>query len=232
MGVIVNVVLDHLLSKVCVGADKSDGDWNLNTDLICGFDNSLRDHIALHNASKNIDENALNFRMSRQNFKCCLDLFSAGAAAHIQKVGWHASFQLNDVHGGHGKTCTVDHATNASIQSDVVETDLGSLLLIGIDIAGGIRLAVRFNNLLLSEVGVSVNVDLGINAVDIKVRGHGPGVNFDLGSVNTQKHLVQLVQLFNTLAVGLSLEAEVGADLVGCLFSQTFVDLEGVSVDS
>lgn len=34
-------------------------------------------------------------------------LMSCGSASHIQEVGWRAAVELDDVHGGHGQTCSV-----------------------------------------------------------------------------------------------------------------------------
>ena len=65
---------------------------------------------------------------------------------------------------------------------------------------------MRFNDGLLSEFGVLVNVDLSVNTVDIEVGSNSPRINFDLGSVNINKHLVDLVELLNSLGVGLTLK--------------------------
>ena len=55
-----------------------------------------------------------------------LYLLLRGIAAHIQKIGRGSAVQLDDVHGGHGQTCTVDHAADVAVQTDVVQVILAS----------------------------------------------------------------------------------------------------------
>ena len=56
-------------------------------------------------------------------------LFLAGVAAHVQEVGWRATVQLDDVHGGHRQARPVHHAPNLTLQPDVVQVVLCCIYL-------------------------------------------------------------------------------------------------------
>ena len=44
--------------------------------------------------------------------------------AHVKEVGGGAAMELDDVHGGHGQPCPVDHAADAAVQPYVVQVVL------------------------------------------------------------------------------------------------------------
>ena len=82
--------------------------------------------------------------------------------------------ELDDIHGRHGQTCTIDHATNVAIKTYVVDSGLR-----GSDIT---RIFLRLfyekekkhtylvshsKDFLLSELGVSIKVELGIHTADV-----------------------------------------------------------------
>lgn len=75
-----------------------------------------------------------------------------------------------------------------------------------------------FLDLLLAEGRVLIDVDFGINAVDVLVRSYSPRVNFDLSRIYLNKHLVDFLKLLDSLVEGLALETEICADFASvCL---------------
>lgn len=56
----------------------------------------------------------------------------------------------------------------------------------------------------MSEQSVVVDVDLGINTVNVLLGGDGPGVHLDLSRVKFNEHLVEFKQLIDTLFSQLS----------------------------
>ena len=66
-----------------------------------------------------------------------------------------------------------------------------------------------------------INVDLGIHAVDVEVRGHSPRVNLNLSRIYLDEHVVKLLELLDSLATRLSSQLEV----INNLFSQLNVKL-------
>ncbi|RMY63988.1 hypothetical protein D0862_15331, partial [Hortaea werneckii] len=87
--------------------------------------------------------------------------------ADVKEVSRLAAVELDDVHGGHSKTSAVDQAANVAVQLDEVETRLGSLHLVCVLL----RDVTPAEDLLLTEVGVVVEVKLGVHAEHLVVRG-------------------------------------------------------------
>jgi len=73
-----------------------------------------------------------------ENLESSLYLVGGGATADVEEVSGLASLKLNDIHGGHGETCTIDHASDISIKGNIVKTSSNSLGLIGISVTGSI----------------------------------------------------------------------------------------------
>ena len=93
---------------------------------------------------------------------------------NIKEVGGVASMELDDIHGRHSQTCTIDHATNVAIKTYVVNSGLrGSditrvfLRLFHEKEKNYKYLVSQLENLLLSELGVSIKVELGIHTADV-----------------------------------------------------------------
>src|SRR5690606_25211821 len=75
----------------------------------------------------------------------------------VKEVGWLAAVQVDDVHGAHGQTGTVDHAADVAFQSYVVQFELGSVGFARIVL----RRVMHGAQLGLAVHGVAVDVDLG-----------------------------------------------------------------------
>lgn len=115
-----------------IGASKAHDNWYANLHLDRCVHNALSDCIALHDTSKDVYKNGFHLRVLAQNLKGGLDLMGVGATTDVEEVGSFASMQRDDVHSCHCKTCTIDHATDVSVESNVVETSLNCLIFVGI----------------------------------------------------------------------------------------------------
>ena len=89
-------------------------------DLASCLNDALGNSIALHDASKDIHEDCFHLGMLTKDLESSFDLRGGCSTANVQEVGWLASLELNDVHGCHGETSSVDHAPDVTIESDVV----------------------------------------------------------------------------------------------------------------
>ena len=69
------------------------------------------------------------------------------------------------------------------------------------------------NDILLAEGSILININLSINAVDIKIWCYCPWINLNLGGIHIDEHFVQVFQLFNALLSCLSLEVQIIDDL-------------------
>src|SRR5699024_7640991 len=79
--------------------------------------------------------------------ECLGDPLGRGGTADVEEVGRVAAVQLDQIHGAHGQTGTVDHAADVAIQRDVGQIELLSsrfafILLAGI-VHGGIFLVPK-----------------------------------------------------------------------------------------
>jgi hypothetical protein len=53
-----------------------------------------------------------DLRVCSDDLEGFFDLLGSGATTNIQEVGWFSSVQLNNVHGSHGKTGSVNETSN------------------------------------------------------------------------------------------------------------------------
>ena len=116
--------------------------------------------------------------------------------------------QVDDVHGTHGQTGTVDHAANVAFQGYVVQLELGSVGFARI-VLGRI---VEGLQLRLTVHGVGVDVDLGIEAMQIAVSLDHQRVHFQQGQIVILEQFGQtdedLGELGNLLAFQTQLECQ------------------------
>lgn len=96
------------------------------------------------------------------DFESGLDSFGSGATTNVQEVGRATAVELDNVHGSHGKTSTVDKTTNGTVETNVVEVVLGSLDFTRVLLSG----VTEGKGVLLSELGIVIKVELSVHAED------------------------------------------------------------------
>ena len=94
----------------------------------------------------------------------------------IEEVGGLTTFELDDVHGSHSETSTVDETSDITIHADVVEAKLLSFNFTGISFG----IIAHGKDILLAVCSVVVEVDLGIEADNLTLWSFTKGVDFDL----------------------------------------------------
>ena len=87
------------------------------------------DDVALHDAAENVHQDGLNFRVGGQNLESFDDLLFARVPADVEEIRGRTSVELDDVHGRHGQTRSVHHASDVAVQSDVVQVEFARLHL-------------------------------------------------------------------------------------------------------
>lgn len=115
---------DQLLGLVDVCALETDDDGQCEVQLFGGGDDTLCNDIATHDSTEDVHKDHVDLRIGGDDLKSFLDRVGSGAATDVQEVCWIPSVELDDVHRGHCKTGTVDHAADGSIESDVVQVKL------------------------------------------------------------------------------------------------------------
>lgn len=101
-----------------------------------------------------------------KNLKSSRNLFDVGSSSDIQEVGGFTSVQLDDVHGGHGQSSSVDHTSDVSVQSHVVQSSFHSLEFVFIDFFGTQTIGFHLKEVFLSELSVIININFSVNAVE------------------------------------------------------------------
>src|SRR5262249_20681478 len=143
--------------------------------------------IAAENAAEDVDQHGLYVGIAQQNTEGILNLLRASAAAHIQKVGGTAAGELNDVHGRHGETCTVDHATDRSVQLDIVQPETRSLHFERIFL---VEIA-KIEQLFVAIERVVVEIQFGIERVDLAVLGENERIDLRERSIHGDRSFGQ-----------------------------------------
>src|SRR5690606_15511965 len=116
---------------------------------------------------EDVDQNALDSRISGDDLECRRYLLLGSAAANVEEVSWLCTVKLDDVHGCHGKACAVDHAADVAIKSDVSEIVLGSFDFLFVFF----RQIAQFGNVRMTEQCIAVERYLGIENANATV-GH------------------------------------------------------------
>jgi len=169
----------------------------------------LSNDITLHDATEDVNQDCVYRWVSVQDLESDFDLLRCGTTTNIKEVSWLSTFKLNDIHSGHSQTCSIDHASNVTIEGNVVQASRNCFSLVSISVRACITSLVLGNNGLLSVESVLINVDFSINTVDIKIWSHSPWVNFDLSGIYSYEHFVDLLELFNALIACLSSKIKV-----------------------
>src|SRR4051812_22692042 len=161
--------------------------------------------------------------VAKQDFKRVGNLFFIGATTDVEKVRGIATGKLDDVHGSHGESSAVHHATDIAVQLDVVETVLRGFDFERIFFGDVAQIA----KIRMPEERVVVEVDLGIEREDATIAGSDQRIDFDERSVGLDVSLVKSEQDLDGVSGFLRAESEPERDFVGLkrLKSDTGIDV-------
>src|SRR5699024_9289212 len=109
---------------------------NLEADVTHRLDNAFGNQITAHNATEDIDQNGFDVGTRSNQLERLGDTFGRGAATDIEKIGRRAAVQLDQIHGAHGQTGTVDHAANVTVELNVGQVVFGRLRFALVFLAG------------------------------------------------------------------------------------------------
>mmetsp|Transcript_36502 Transcript_36502/g.27065 ORF Transcript_36502/g.27065 Transcript_36502/m.27065 type:complete len:254 (-) Transcript_36502:528-1289(-) len=185
---------DQFLGFFYICTLQTNNNWFLHANLLCSTNDTHRNNIATHDTTENIHQNCFHLLISIQQLKSLLHLCFTGSTSDIQEIGWFPSFQLDDIHCCHGKTCTINHATNVSTQTNVVQVRFGRFYFSPILL----RAITMFEHSSLTEFSIVIKVDLGITHNDTSIRSFSQRIDFYQGAIMSAEHFVQF--LYNRLA--------------------------------
>jgi hypothetical protein len=112
------------------------------------------------------------------------------SAADIKKVGWFPAFELDDVHGSHGKTSSICKDTDVSFSVNVLQLIALCNSFLIVDLSA---VLLTFE-LSLSEQGIVVNNDLSTGSYNLLVFCVDQGVDFYDLSISLDEAIVQVLQ--------------------------------------
>ena len=213
----------QLVSLLHVGTLETGNDGSAQTHLLHNVDQTLGNSVTTDDTTEDVDKDGRDLRVAGDQLESALDSGGGSTTTDVKEVSGVTTVQLDDIHGSHGETSTVDQATNVTVQLDEVQTVLSGLDLIGILLG---VIAPR-EDLLLTELGVLVEAELGVHGQDLVVGGLGQRVNLDLGGITLHEDLVQVLDGGLGVLNALLREAEVGSDATGDLVGDTLVDING-----
>lgn len=210
------------MSGLVVGTLETGNDGDLEVKSLDSVDETSGNVVAADNATENVDKDGSDLGVAGDELESLTDGLGSGTAADIEEVGGLAAVELDNVHGGHGETGTVDEAANVTVELDKVQAALGSTDLVGVLLG---RVA-HLENLLLAEVGIVVEAKLGVHAENLVVRSLGEGVDLDLGGVLFAEDGVELLDGLLGVLDALLAEAELGGNGAGHLVGDAGVDVD------
>ena len=213
----------QLVSSLHVSSLQTSDNRSLKVHALDNLDETLGNSVAANDTTKDVDEDSSNLRIRGDEVESLTNGLGCSTASNIEEVSRRTTVKLNDIHSGHGESGTVDEAADITVELDEVEANLGSLDLVGV-LLGDVP---PLEHLLLAEVGVVVEAELGVHGEDLVVGGLGQGVDLDLGGIALGEDLVEVLDGVLGVLDALLGEANVGGDLAGDVVGDTDVDVDG-----
>ena len=169
-----------------VGALEADDDGDAGGGGAAGGDDALGEHVTAEDAAEDIDKDNPDAGITLQELEGGGDHLFRGTATDIEEVGGAPAGGLQEIHRGHGEPGPVDHAADIAVEADVVQVVLGGSQIPRI-LLGGVAQGL---NLLVTEEGVVVEIQFGVEGYHIAALGDGERVDLNLGTVFFEEEAV------------------------------------------
>lgn len=98
----------QLLSLLHVGTLQPSNDGDAQTHILHDIDQTPGDSIAADDTAENVNEDGSDFWVAGDELKSRLDSGGGSTTTNVEEVGGVSAVELDDIHGGHGETSTVD----------------------------------------------------------------------------------------------------------------------------
>ncbi len=218
---------ERLFACFHVIAFESDDEGQFEARFASGFDDSGGDDVAVHDAAEDVDEDALDFRIGEDDLESGGHLVFGGTATDVEEVRGFTSGELDDVHGGHGESCSVDEASDVSVEADVVEVELTCFDFAGILLG----FVAHGDDVGLAEQGVVVEVELGVEGEEALVWGDHEWVDLDERAIGFDEQLEEVGEELGGLVHQGATQAEGGCDAAGLVCLQADGGVDGDAED-
>ncbi len=153
------------------------------------FYDAGRDDVALIDAAKNIDQDAVYLIVFEHDVESSHDFFWCGVAADVQEVCRFAAVFFDDVHGSHSEACAIDHASHVAAQIDIVQS-FGSCLSFLVIFFGDVAKRYDFR---MAGQGAVIEIELRIKRHHVAFLGDHQRIHFSQGTIFIYKNIVQVL---------------------------------------
>lgn len=109
------------MSLLHVGTLQTGNDRSAETHLLNDVDKTLGNGVTADNTTEDVDENGRHLGVAGDQLESGLNSRGGSTTTNIKEVGRITTVELDDIHGGHGETSTVDQASNVTIKLDEVQ---------------------------------------------------------------------------------------------------------------
>ena len=106
------------MSCLHVGTLQPSNNRSLEVHLVDNLDETLGDSVAADDTTEDVDEDGSDLGVAGNQVKRLPDSLRCSTATNVEEVGWRTAVQLDNVHGSHGETGTVDKAANVTVELD------------------------------------------------------------------------------------------------------------------
>lgn len=103
-----DVTTYQLPSLLHVGSLQTSNDGGTDTHFRNNVDQTLSDGIAADDTTEDVNEDGSDLGITGDKLEGGADGSRSGTTTDVQEVSRVASVQLDDIHGGHGETSTID----------------------------------------------------------------------------------------------------------------------------
>jgi hypothetical protein len=101
-------LVDKLVGLLHVGTLQTGDNGSAEVHLLHNVDETLGDGITADDTTEDVDEDSGDLGVAGDQLEGALDGLGGGTTADVEEVSGRTAVQLDDVHGGHGETGTVD----------------------------------------------------------------------------------------------------------------------------
>ena len=101
-------LVDELVGLLHVGTLQTGDDGSAEVHLLHNVDQTLGDGVAADDTTEDVDEDSRHLGVAGDQLEGALDGLGSGTTTDVEEVSGGTAVQLDDIHGGHGETSTVD----------------------------------------------------------------------------------------------------------------------------
>lgn len=136
-GVLIGEFQEHFSTNISLVTRKTNNQGDSQLNQLSSLNDTFSNELAGKDTTENVNEDGFDLRVSIQDFEGSLDLFNISTTTNVQEISRRTTVKLDDIHGTHSQTSTINEATNVTIEGNISQTVLESLFFMRINIFTG-----------------------------------------------------------------------------------------------